>query len=161
MLHPIDVLQPVVAAVEQPGTRREIVLHELTRGPREQDLTPVSGRTDPCRSMHTETDITVFAHDRLGRVQPHADAHMRSFRPLVRCQPSLSGERGRGGILRAAECHEEGVPLGVDFAATRLFKGSPENALMLFEHLGIAIAQGLEQARRPLDVCEQEGDRPL
>jgi hypothetical protein len=31
---------------------------------------------------------------------------------------------------------------------------------MFFERLGIASAEGLEEARRPLDVREQEGNRP-
>ena len=84
MFRPIEVLEPVVSEVEQAGTSREIVLHKRLRGPREEDLTPVPGGTDPRCPMHAQTDVTLLTYERLGRVEAHPDAHTRSLRPFVR-----------------------------------------------------------------------------
>ena len=69
---------------------------------------------------------------------------------------------GNGGEERLActrKCDEEGVALGIDFVAAVGGEGGPEQALMLGEHLRIALTKLLEKPRRPLDIGEEERDR--
>jgi len=62
------------------------------------------------------------------------------------------------GIGGASEGHEEGISLRVDLvAATRLERGTQEGPT-LCQHVGVALAQLLQQLGRPLDVAEEQRD---
>ena len=78
-----------------------------------------------------------------GQAAPQARAEQRPR------QPPRPGPR---------EGDEKRVSLGVDLVAAVLGEGLAQDALVLREHLAVALAQLLEQPRRPLDVREEEGD---
>ena len=70
----------------------------------------------------------------------------------------LRGGHARSGVL---EGDEEGVALIVDFVPGVTGKRFAQHPTVLGEGHSIALSpQLLEQARRPLDVREEERDRP-
>jgi len=73
---------------------------------------------------------------------------------------SLRRYSTRKSISGAGEGEEERIPLGVHFMAAPLLGGGPQEASVLREDVCVAITQLLEKTRGPLDVGEEEGDRP-
>jgi hypothetical protein len=67
------------------------------------------------------------------------------------------GGQGAGG---AGKDHEEAVALGVDFAPAVVRPRLAQEALVVGEHLGVAVAETLRQSGGAFDVGEQKGDGP-
>jgi metal-sulfur cluster biosynthetic enzyme len=86
-------------------------------------------------------------------VDPHADANRRR-----RERPLCVGRRV-DGISGTRERAEDRVALRVDLDAAVRFDGLPHEAAVLRERVGIRLAEALEQARRPLDVGEEQSHR--
>jgi hypothetical protein len=85
-------------------------------------------------------------------VQSHPDAHL-SIRERA------LGLRGRRRCVhRARESDEERVALRIDLDAAVAGEGSAQDAAMLRQHLGIVLAELVQQPGRPLDIREEEGD---
>jgi hypothetical protein len=86
---------------------------------------------------------------------------------LLQGQRALRSHRRPRGVDGPAERDEVRVARGVDGAAIFRAKRGPQQTAMRREQVGVAIAQLLEQARRALDVREQErgpflkSDRPV
>lgn len=55
-LRAFEILQLVLAEVDQADVGRQRVLDEPARGPRQENLTTVSGRADSSRPVHGEPD---------------------------------------------------------------------------------------------------------
>ena len=96
--------------------------------------------------------------NRLARVHAHPDAKALALRPGVGLERALGGNGGRNGVPRTLEGVEERVALRVELAAAARAEGVADDPPVLGERLGVAVAEPLEQARRPLDVGEDEGD---
>ncbi len=65
------------------------------------------------------------------------------------------------GISGPGECHQEGVPLGVDLLPMSFGERLAEQASVFRKDFRVsAIAEALEQLGGALDVGEEEGDRP-
>ena len=109
--------------------------------------------------MDTQPDVAVTPDYRLASVEPHSHPHVHAVGPGLSRKSLLCRDGARDGILRARKGNEEGVALGIDLAAVELGEHPPEQAMVLLEHVRIAGAESLEQARRPLDVGEEERDR--
>ena len=79
---------------------------------------------------------------------------MRPHRSLCR--------HGRAhGFLRAWEHREEGIPLAVYFLTAVFLNGGTEQTTVFLQGFRIpTVAKALEQLCGPLDVGEEEGDRP-
>ena len=73
---------------------------------------------------------------------------------------ALRRARGQRGVRRLAKGDEEGVALRVDLLAAVLFECGAQDPAVLGQHLAVPVSQLLEQARRALDVREEEGDGP-
>ncbi len=70
---------------------------------------------------------------------------------------------GRCGGPRTARAREGGkdcIPLGVNLLASSLLNSRADQAAALHQDVRIGVPQLLEEARGPLDVGEEEGDRP-
>jgi hypothetical protein len=68
-----------------------------------------------------------------------------------------SGDR----IPRAREGDEKAVPLVIRLQSTPRLECIPKEPPMVIKHLPVAcITEGLKQTRGPLNVGEEEGDRP-
>ena len=93
-------------------------------------------------------------------VQPIRTADLRARRPCLGGEALAAPRRPPRSPAERGEDHEERVPLGPDLdAALRGPRGSRDLAMPL-EQRRPAVAQLLGQARRALDVGEQEGDGP-
>ena len=88
------------------------------------------------------------------------DAHLPPVWPWLRCKRALPLHGGCHRVARAREDDEEGVALRVDLAAVVPLEGLPQEPLVLSEHVAVALAELALEPRRPLDVREQERDRP-
>jgi hypothetical protein len=86
-------------------------------------------------------------------VDPHADANRRR-----RERPLRVGRRV-DGVPRTSERAEERVTLRVDLDAAVRLDGLAHEAAVFRERVRVSLAQVLEQARRPLDVGEEQRDR--
>jgi hypothetical protein len=69
-----QVLQPVLAQIEQLDLRSELAVHELRRSLRDQDLAAVAGAHHAGSPMHVQAGVQTFGLDRLAGVQTDADA---------------------------------------------------------------------------------------
>jgi len=95
----------------------ELVGDEVAGGRGQHDLTAMTGRGDPRRSMDVHSHVTVLVRHRLPRVEPHPHAHLGTVGPLSRCQRQLSLDTRRDRTAGAGEGDEEAVPLGAELVA--------------------------------------------
>jgi hypothetical protein len=89
---------------------------------------------------------------------PHA--HIDALQPPPRRERPLRADRRGDRVARAGEGDEERVVLGVDLAAVVLDERRAQQALILANDIGPAVAQPRQQPRRALDVAEQERHGP-
>lgn len=62
------------------------------------------------------------------------------------------------GIARTSKRHEEGIALRINFMAPPAVEARPQQVSALREDQSVALAQLLQQARRSLDVSEEQRD---
>jgi hypothetical protein len=154
----VHVLELVLPQVSQRHVRDRVVAEQLACCLRCEHLAAVPCCGDAAAAVDTEPHVRLAAHRRLTRVNAHAQ-ELRALRPLMRCQPALTGDRSQKGIFRTSEGDEERVALRVDLVATVLGKGFPQDPLVICERLAVALSSTLlDQLCRALDVGEEEGD---
>jgi hypothetical protein len=82
-----------------------------------------------------------------------------SLRPRLLSQGPLGRRSGLDGVARAREDREERVPFPVDLDPTAAVERLADQVVVLRQDLAVVVAaERFQQARRPLDVREQEGD---
>ena len=135
---------------------RQLAGDQLARGARDEHLPAVSGRADPRRTVHVQSDVIILSDLRLAGVDAHPHAHVDALGPTLRGQRALRAHRGGDRVARPHEGDEERVALGVDLVTVVLVERRPQQALMLGQHLGVAATQPRQQPRRTLDVAEQK-----
>ena len=106
-------------------------------------------------------DVPLFADHRLTRVQAHADTQHRSVRPGVRGELSLGRDGCRDRVAGAPEREEERVTLCVHLDAVPVAEFLAEDSAMLGDHVGVLVAEPLQELGRALDVGEDERDRAM
>jgi hypothetical protein len=143
-----QVFQPVQAEITNTGTG------EVGGRLRQQHLTAVAGRCDPRRPMYVEADVTLSALHWLTGVEAHPHLHRTAG------QSALCFGGGRDGVGRTRERDEESVALRVDLDSIMLPPRLAQDAVMLGEHIGVSVAELLQQPRRPLDISKEERHRP-
>ena len=109
--------------------------------------------------MHVHPVVGVVGEHRPSGVHPHADANGRCLRPRRRRERALCGQRGCEGTLGLGEGDEELVGPAVDLAPARLGDGVAHEPAVIGEELRVRVAELLHEARRALDVGEEQGDR--
>ena len=134
------VLEAMVAEVNELRALGEGVLNQLLRGPRQQDLSPVSGVPDPGRAMDVEADVSLADRGALTGVQPHPDPDVGASRPGVAGQLPLHVDGRPNGRDRRGEHGEEGVALGIDDLATLPRQHPANDAAMLREERGVPVS---------------------
>ncbi len=120
----------------------------------------MGGIRDPGRHVHVDADVVVATRHALPGVEPHPDADRRPRGPVVGGQSPLRGDRRLHGRRGAPEDQEEGVSLGADLDPAALRDGPAHDGGVLVPNRRVQLTDLLEQLRGPLDVGEQEGDRP-
>jgi hypothetical protein len=115
----------------------------------------VAERRDTSRSVDVDPDITLVGERR----RPGVDADPDADRTVG--QSVGDAGRRRQGVGRGRERDEERVALGVDLVAAVGRDRVPDDPPMFGQSGRIGIgAELLDEAGRPLDVGEQERDRP-
>ena len=126
---------------------------------RDDHLTAVRGRADAGRHVHVQPDVAIVGAHRLAGMDPDRHSHLRRLRPLLRIQRALDVGGRRQGITGALEGEEDAVAGPVDLAAAVLGDRRPHQLANPGQHSSVLGSQRLEQQRRRLDVCEEEGHR--
>ena len=138
-----QVLQAVLAEVARLG------VGEISRRLGEHDLAAVRRRADAGGAVDVEADVAAADERRLSRMEAHPDADGQSV------ERALPGGCGLDGVVRAVEGVEQRVALRVHLMARG--ERIPQPAPMLLELPSVLLGAELgEQARRPLDVSEEE-----
>jgi hypothetical protein len=145
-----QVLEAMVTQVAKLHGRVE----QLSRGFRNEHLPAVAGAHDPRRTVHVHPHIALVGERRLAGVHAHANPDAPGRESL------LSIPCGRDRVAGAREGHEEGVALRIHLDPAVSREGVAQQATMLCEHFGIALAEVVEQARRALDVRKQQRHGP-
>ncbi len=157
----VEILEPELAEFAQSQISRQRVLHEGRRRRREEDLAAVGGSRDPRGPMDVEANVVLPAQDALTRVEPHSNAdRARACGPGLRRKGALCGDRRRDCRYGALEDDEECVSLGGDLDPTGLPDRSTHDGVVAFDERSERRAQGSHEAGRPLDVREEERQRP-
>jgi hypothetical protein len=113
------------------------------------------------RAAHdVEPEVALVAHGGLSGVNSHADAHLAATWPRVAPQRALRVNRGGDGVARARKREEERVSLRVHLGAAAGAERLAHDSPVVAHHLGVVVAQFLQELRRALDVREDERDRP-
>jgi hypothetical protein len=161
---PVQVLQPVLAHVHQGEPRLPLllllILDDRLRRLGHQHLRAAGGSTDPGRAVHGQAGISSPGPDRVTGVNADPDPDRRTIWPLMSRQRPLDLQRAQHGLLRTSERREERISLGIHLRATLPGDGRADQPPVLGQDLRVPLTQCLDQARRPLDVGEHEGDRP-
>ncbi|MBA3739604.1 MAG: hypothetical protein H0W98_00460 [Chloroflexi bacterium] len=144
--------------ITQLDTGWKVVSQEGPGRVREEHLATVPGARDPAGAMNVQADVRAGAQARVAGVQSHAHAKIDAPRPRLRGERALRGHRRRDGARCRREPDEKGVALGSDLPAVMCLEGGAEQCVVALQHRRPTARVGLEQARRPLDIAEQEGD---
>jgi hypothetical protein len=125
-----------------------------------QDLSAVGKGGKPRRAVDAESDQALPGLLGTAGVESHADLDGRVLGPWLGGQRALRRDGRLDGVGRLVERHEQGVTLGSLLDSTVGLGSSPEDLTVTTAQLGVAVTpDGLLDARRALDVAEQEGER--
>jgi hypothetical protein len=94
-------------------------------------------------------------------MDPHPDPDLGLRLPWLGREPALRVRGGHGGVRSALEDDEERIAFGPDLDAARGAERVTEEGSVPLEERAVPDGtERLRQARRALDVGEQERDRP-
>ena len=157
-LGPRDALEAVVAEV----AHLEAVADEVARRLREHDLTSVCACADTRTAREVDADVVPAGRQlRLPRVDAHPDPDRLALGPVVCRERALPGRRPLDGVMCTREREEERVALRVVLDAAVRGERLAQQAPVRGEGVVVADAEESREPRRPLDVREEERDRPL
>ena len=133
-------------------------IHKRARRFRHEHLAAVRGAGDSRGAMHVEAEVFVPDERGLAGVQPDTYSHLAAVRPGVLRQGLLRLRRAAAGIERAAEHDEERVAFGAQLIPAMRGHSVAKQRVVGQQHVGVALAELLDQPGRPFDITEKEGD---
>ena len=152
-----EVLEPVLAEVEQGDPGADLARDDARRI-REDDLAAVGRRRDARRAVHLDAHVVARDDQDLAGVDAHAHPDVTAF-PRVGGEGLLGGDGRADGPGGRREGDEDRVALGSERHAALCGGGPGHDVPVRAERLAVGrVADVGEQARRALDVREQEGD---
>src|SRR5205807_2674353 len=131
--------------ISQAHSVRQVMIHQVTRGLREQYLSPVPGTHNPCGVIHVQTDVAFCGKLWLACMQAYARTHCHTSGPCMQGQAALHLHCCKDSIGGASEGHEEGISLCVHLVSTTRKECGTQQGSILLQHLGIALSQFLQQ----------------
>jgi hypothetical protein len=152
--------QVVRAHVHQAGPVRQLVGHQLGRGPGQQHLPALPERPQPRGAVERLAVVVAVAQLRLAGVQRGPGRELQATRPAPGAELPLEGQ-GRGrGVARPREHRHRRVALatGLDEAPVVGGDGPGDELLVLGQRDAHRRPVPLPQRRGPLDVGQQEGE---
>ena len=155
-----DVLEAVATEGAERHARRRLVAGDVARRLRDDDLVPVPGRADAGCDVDVQADVPLLAELRLARVDADAHAEHALGRPGLPAELPLELRRRRDGVARAREGQERPVARPVDLVPGVPRRDLAHDLAHARANGGVALAERVQQARRALDVGEEERDGP-
>src|SRR3989440_9027427 len=128
------------------------MIDQRARRFRDEYLAAMRRAGDPGGAVDIEAEVLVTDERRLPGVQPDAHLNAPSLGPGMRLQSLLRRRRAAEGIQRAAEHDQEGVALGAELLAARLGQRLAKHRVMGEQHVGVAVAELLDESRRAFDI---------
>jgi len=151
----VEVLELMHAQVTEGDVAR--VRQEVGGGLRNEDLPAVRGGSDPRTSMQPDAHVLVAGVGYLARVDAHANPNRIVIRPGMGGQVPLRLLSCLDGVRRPTKGGQKGVAFCADLVAFVSGDRFPKDSPMVLERGPIPVGADLgQQARRSLDVCEQE-----
>ena len=126
---------------------------------RHEGLTAMGGRHDAGRSVHRRAEPHVVAFLGDTGVEPEPDPDRRVTGPLHGGELGLDHRRGRARVVERLEHRTERITRCGEHPSRRGERGAHDLVVAL-ERPAHVVGMGLPQARRSLDVGEEEADRP-
>ena len=151
------VLEPVIAEPPERDGRVPVASGEVARGLRDDDLAPVSGRAHSGGHVHVDADVPLIHQPGLARVDCDRHPDLRRLRPLLGVERPLQVGRCHHGITSTLEDQKHAVPCPIDLTAPALGGRGPDELADPGVDVRIALAEGVQEPRRALDVGEQQG----
>ena len=138
----------------------QAALGQRRSGLGDDDLAPMGRVGDPRGAVNLQPDVIGADKRCLARVDPHAHPDRVTVRPLLRSEADLSVDRCADRIRSFGEDCEHRIPLRLNRMSLMLTDRPVENRAVAPQNTHPVLSQGLDQARRALDVGEEEGDDP-
>ena len=154
-----QVLEPMRPEVADRHAVRQVAADEGVHRLGEEHLSAGAGRGDARSTVNVEADVAAGSEAGLAGVQTHAHPDAMAVRPRLACQGALSVGGCRDRIRGACEDDEEGVTLRPDLNPR--LECIAQERLMRLEHVTVSGPELLHEPGGPLDVREQEGNRPF
>ena len=144
-----------------PNVVGQAAANKRARRVRDEDLTPVRRRSDPCSAVDLQADVIVAAQLRMAGVDAHPHPHRSAFRPRSGGEAALGVHRrvDRGSRLR--EHDQERIAFGPPLRSASPGTGGPDDAMVLLEQRGErGRPELLDESSRGFEVREEECDSP-
>ncbi len=154
------VLEAVPPQVDEGHPFQRLGGGDPVRRLREHHLTAVRARGDPGRAVHVHPDVAVLVPRRLTGVQAHPHAHRHILGPGLAAQLGLCLHGRVHRVADRREDDEEAVALRPHLPAPPPLERGPQDRPLRGQHLGVPLTQPAQQARRGLDVAEQQRQGP-
>ena len=135
--------------------RERLVAGHVARRTRDDDLLAVRGRADARRDDDVHADVALVAELGLARVDADPEAKRLVGRPWLGGERALDLGCGGDRVARAREREEDAVAGPVDLRAAVLGRGRADELAHARPGGSEALAEEVEQPRRPLDVGEE------
>src|SRR6185295_1514740 len=129
---------------------------DLVRSIRYHHLTAMGRRSDARRTVDVHADVPVLVARGLTRVDPHAHAHTRALRPGMQAERPLRLHGSAQSLASGLEDDEETVALRTHLMPTPCRDGLAHDHPMRGQDARVVLPQPAQQARRSLDVAEQQ-----
>ena len=154
----VEGAQPVGAQVDHADARAGFVGDQVARRAGDEDLAAVAGRADARRTVDIQPDVALGGRLRLTGVEAHPVPQRQPVRPRVGGQRELPFHGRLDGRPRGGEDEVQPVARRPAFERAVTGERATDQRVVVGQDRGVAVAERLEQARRTLDVGEDEGD---
>jgi hypothetical protein len=158
LLRPGQILEPVLAEIEQARLRRQLAVSHVGRGRRDQDLAAIRDPEKPRTAVHALAEVVVVA--RLGRtgMDRHADLDAADVREILAAERLLGGQGRRDGIGRRDESGVERVAGGAEHVPARPQQRLAHEVVVAGHGDAHGFGPRLPALGRALDVGDQESE---
>ena len=156
-LRQVERAEPVHAEIDEPDLPAQLRADQVVGRLRDEDLPAVTGSADPRGAVDVEPDVALRGAHGLAGVEPHPIAYGDAAGPLPGPDRELALDRRLDRVAGGREDEVQPVArrAALDGAVAR--ERLADQAMVIGQHLGIAVAELLEQPRRALDVGERQG----
>src|SRR5439155_6192964 len=118
----------------------------------------MSSTHDASSVMHVHPNVAICNQPRFTGMQTDTHPDRDTAGPGMLCQGPLYGGGSRNRISSACKGHEKGIPLRIDLVTMILCEHLPQQFSAFGQHIGVALAQLLQEARGALYIGEEQRD---